>query len=85
MKQLLQATIMMFVLAFPAPFNFPEDHELFKSRQNKYAIEIYSIICSISKEERKRRIKERERHHAHYDVDRQLYDSVDSLEYEIIN
>lgn len=57
-----------------APFNFPDDYPLFEKWQKEYEVDLYAIICSISKEEWKRRFKERldngSRHHSHHDIDR---------------
>lgn len=53
-----------------APFNFPEDYGLFVEWVNRYGITLYSVICSVGAEERKRRVETRERHGAHFDSSR---------------
>jgi len=65
-----------------APFNFSDDYQLFNQWKKKYNLEIISIICSVDREERKKRFRERERHHSHHDVDRKLYSSIDEVEYD---
>ena len=53
-----------------SPFNFPGDYGLFVEWANRYGIKLYSIICSVGVEERKRRVETRERHVAHFDSSR---------------
>lgn len=53
-----------------SPFYFPEDCVIFEAWQEKYKIDLYSVICSIDFEERCRRFRERERHYAHFDNER---------------
>lgn len=60
-----------------SPFNFPEDYSIFERWQNELGADVYAIICSIGGSERKRRFQERERHHAHHDIDRQLIKNID--------
>jgi predicted kinase len=72
-------------LIIEAPFNFPEDYPLFEEWRNIYDIELHTIVCSINTEERKRRFKERERHHAHHDIDRQLVRSMDQQKHDYAN
>jgi len=50
-----------------APFNFPEDYSQIAEWENNYEVNIFSIICQIDSEERKKRFNERERHTAHFD------------------
>lgn len=63
-------------------FNFPEDYRIFRSWHEKYGIQIYAVICSIGQDERKKRFQERERHHAHYDVDRRIERVFDGQEFD---
>jgi len=65
-----------------SPFNFPEDYSIFEKWQNDFGVDIYTVICSIDKSERKRRFQERERHHAHHDIDRQFARNFDQQEYD---
>ena len=53
-----------------APFNFPGDYGLFLKWMDQYEIGLYSVVCSIGSEERKRRVETRERHVAHFDSSR---------------
>ena len=53
-----------------APFNFPEDYALFREWEDRYGITLYSFICCIDTEERRRRIKSRARQGAHFDKSR---------------
>lgn len=53
-----------------APFAIVDDHEVFKRWQEKYKIEIYSVVCLLSDEERRKRCETRERHHSHHDPER---------------
>lgn len=50
-----------------APFNFPGDYEIFKEWERKYAIQLYSVVCFVEVEERKKRFSNRDRHHSHFD------------------
>lgn len=54
------------------PFNHSEDVELLQTWEEKYAIDLCSIICEIDEEERVRRFNVRSRHESHHDVDRLL-------------
>lgn len=51
-----------------SPFNFEEDYEIFREWERRYGIKIFSVICSISKDERLRRKEERVRHYSHMDT-----------------
>lgn len=53
-----------------APFNFSEDYPLFNNWKEKYDLDLYSIICSVDFEERKKRFLKRARHEAHHDTQR---------------
>ncbi|EKD58277.1 MAG: hypothetical protein ACD_56C00159G0006 [uncultured bacterium] len=53
-----------------SPFYFPEDSVIFEAWQERYKIDLYSVICSIDFTERSRRFRERERHYAHFDNER---------------
>jgi len=53
-----------------APFNFPEDYQNFNDWALRYGINLYSIICFIDSDERKRRVETRERHGSHFDGSR---------------
>ena len=64
-----------------APFNFPGDYELFTKWKEKYGINLYSVICSVGIEERKKRFNNRERHHAHFD-DLRIIDHFTDNEYD---
>lgn len=50
-----------------APFNFPEDYGLFTEWENQYGVELFSVICYVDTEERRRRIEARARQGAHFD------------------
>ena len=69
-----------------APFNFPDDYPLFEGWQRKYGVNLYVIICSISKEERNNRFVERlnngNRHHSHHDIDRLHIEGFDNNQIE---
>lgn len=67
-------------LIIESPFNFPDDYETFKTWEREYAIKIYSVICSISTEERERRYRTRPRHEAHHDNQREFV--KDDYDYE---
>ncbi len=64
-----------------APFNFPGDYDLFSQWKEKYGINLYSVICSIDVEERKKRFSNRDRHHAHFD-DMRAVDHFADNEYD---
>jgi predicted kinase len=55
-----------------APFNFTEDYTIFKDWKEGYSLDLYSIICSIDFDGRKKRFLARERHGAHHDTQRIL-------------
>jgi len=67
-----------------APFSFPGDYELFLQWRDQYGINLYSIICSIGSEERKRRVETRERHGAHFDSSRS-HDFFPEKEYDYVD
>lgn len=50
-----------------APFNFPEDYGLFIEWENQYGVELFSVICYVETEERRRRVEARARQGAHFD------------------
>lgn len=62
-------------LIIEAPFRFEEDYGLFSKWTQTYHISIYSVICSIPKEERKERFLNRPRHQSHHDAERIQDDS----------
>ena len=67
-----------------SPFNFPEDYPLFEDWKEKYNLDLYSIICSTSFSERRKRFLTRKRHEAHHDTQRvsdHLPDSVIEYDY----
>ena len=64
-----------------APFNFPGDYGLFLKWMDQYEIGLYSVVCSIGSEERKRRVETRERHVAHFDSSR-THDFFPDNEYD---
>ncbi len=66
-----------------SPFYFPEDGVIFEAWQEKYNLDLYSVICSIDFEERKRRFRERERHYAHCDNERNI-DHPEGPEYDYV-
>lgn len=66
-----------------APFNFPEDYQTFNDWALRYGVELYSVICSIDSEERKRRVETRERHGAHFDGSR-TQDFFPEKEYDYV-
>ncbi|HAR99896.1 MAG: Chromatin associated protein KTI12 [Candidatus Moranbacteria bacterium GW2011_GWC2_37_73] len=65
-----------------APFNFSEDYPIFVNWKEKYNLQLFSIVCSIDSKERKKRFQERERHHSHHDIDRQMIDLIETTEYD---
>lgn len=65
-----------------SPFYFPEDGVIFEAWQEKYKIDLYSVICSIDFEERSRRFRERERHYAHFDNERSTDHLAEGPEYD---
>src|SRR6266702_3779913 len=65
-----------------SPFYFSEDWVIFRAWQEKYKLELYSVICSIDFEERKRRFRERKRHHAHFDNERIVDHLAGGVEYD---
>lgn len=65
-----------------APFNFPEDYPLFETWQKKYKLDLYSVVCLIDFEERRRRYCERERHFAHFDKERGVDHLANGPEYD---
>lgn len=70
-----------------SPFNFPEDYAIFDEWKRKYGLDLITIICSIDKDERRKRFQERERHHSHHDIDREIYSrmySIDEHDYKDI-
>ncbi len=60
-------------LIIEAPFTFSEDYFMFEKWKNKYNIRIYSVICSVDFETRKKRYRSRKRHKAHHDEERILH------------
>ena len=67
-----------------APFNFQEDYQTFNDWALRYGIELYSVICSIDPDERKRRVETRERHSAHFDGSR-AQDFFPEKEYDYVS
>ncbi len=65
-----------------APFNFSDDYAIFERWQEKYRLDIYSVICSIDNAEREMRFRERERHHSHHDADRRISRTFDEHEFD---
>lgn len=65
-----------------AVFNHPEDYKILKEWENKYDLEIVSIICSIDRDERERRYYDRPRHQAHFDKNVAANHFSDGLEYD---
>lgn len=57
-------------LIIEAPFTFQEDYTLFQNWIDQYKIDLYSVICNISAEERKDRFVNRPRHSSHHDQER---------------
>ncbi len=53
-----------------APFTYEEDYKIFADWINKYHVQIYTIICSVSESERQIRYRNRPRHAAHHDYER---------------
>ncbi len=70
-----------------SPFNFLEDYPLFKSWKEKYGLDLYSVICLIDFNERKKRFLKRKRHNAHHDTQRisdHLLNDVTEYNYAMI-
>lgn len=63
-------------------FNYPEDYCVFEEWQNKYNVEIFSVICSIDKDEREKRYYDRPRHQAHFDKDASVNHFSEGPEYD---
>lgn len=53
-----------------APFNYDKDYSLFREWRESYGTNIYTVICSIDHNERKKRFTSRERHQSHREIDR---------------
>ncbi|MDD5463914.1 MAG: AAA family ATPase [Candidatus Moranbacteria bacterium] len=64
-----------------APLKFPEDYQLFKKWRDEYGLELFSVICSVDSVERKRRFRDRERHQAHHDFQREIDEKEDGYDY----
>ncbi|MFA7308228.1 MAG: ATP-binding protein [Hyphomicrobium sp.] len=64
-----------------APFAFPGDYKIFEEWKEKYDIDLYSIICFLDAEERKKRFSNRSRNHAHFDEMR-MEDHFSENEYD---
>lgn len=56
-----------------SPFNFSDRYELFKTWDNNPDLDLYTIICTINDQERIQRIRERPRHKAHHDGEREIF------------
>ncbi len=54
--------------------NWNEDIDLFKTWQNKYDLDLYSIVCEIDQKIRLKRFVDRPRHQAHHDAERLIVD-----------
>ncbi|MBI4268424.1 AAA family ATPase [Candidatus Uhrbacteria bacterium] len=66
-------------LIIEAPFYYQQDYPHINAWLGKYNCEIYTIICSIGKEERTRRKTERSRdaaHHPHESGNEQAYEQI---------
>ena len=57
-------------LMLESPFNFAGDEKVFKEWERKYKLEIFTIVCEIDEDEREHRYRDRKRHHAHHDSER---------------
>ncbi len=63
-------------------FNFSADYKILKEWENKYNLEIFSVVCFIDKTEREKRYHNRPRHQAHFDKDVKAHHFSDDPEYD---
>ncbi len=62
-----------------SPFNFTDDEKVFETLQNKFDLNLYTIVLQLDKVNRKKRFMERERHSSHHDTERERqYEEVSS-------
>lgn len=54
-----------------SPFNFKDDEKIFGELQNKYNLDVYTIVLQLDESNRKKRFLERGRHAAHHDKERE--------------
>ena len=65
-----------------SPFNHSEDYPLFENWKKKYNLDLYSVVCFIDFNERKKRFLTRDRHEAHHDKYRVLNPLVEGVEFD---
>jgi predicted kinase len=68
-------------LILESPFRHEQDQQQLVEWQEKYQLNLYSIICQIPENERNTRFRSRPRHKAHHDHERdfEIHDDPDSF------